>query len=443
MMEQRAPHVTSCEGSREGAPVGLLRPPRRGYARLLDGPLPGAPDVPPLPHRLPFRLPMSLRLAPARRAAHATLGALVVCFATTVAGPLPHASAAPQAPAATEVTSTLDGARRTPPAVTYPVTRVVDGDTLWIERGGRTDKLRLLCVDTEERLELGGSLSATKPGTPFGSACEEWAKDYFARLGRDGQPARIGLAFPGDVEQRDVYGRLLCHVILEDGTDFNVLLVREGKSPYFDKYGYSALAHGAFVAAEAEARAARRGIWHPETNAGAEKRPYERLLPWWEARAQAVEGFVARHAKAPTAVVSAEVPEELEAALAAEHPRIEVFGSIFQFFDEDDGSLTVLFRGGDKQRSLRVRIPAEERASYADLDLPGTTAEFVQNYLYVAGRLTRGPRGFELVGVRPRDWRRGGPDPVYPEPGPEQGPRESTKEPKPAAAGGDGAPAAR
>jgi len=301
------------------------------------------------------------------------------------------------------------------PTETYPITRVIDGDTLWIERAGKTEKLRLMCVDTEERLELGDSLSSTKPGTPFGTACEQWAQGFFASLARDGQPARVGLVFPGGVEQRDVYGRLLCHLVLEDGTDFNLLLVREGKSPYFDKYGYSAVAHEGFVAAEAAAQAARKGIWHPDTNAGANRRPYDRLLPWWEARAQAVEGFQARHAKTPTAVVSAEVPEELEAALAADHPRIEVFGSIFQFFDEDDGSLTVLFRGGDKQRSLRVRVPAEERASYASLDLAATTEEFVQNYLYVAGRLTRGARGFELVGVRPRDWRRGGPEPVYPE----------------------------
>ena len=314
---------------------------------------------------------------------------------------------------ATDVRATEQALTR--PTVTYPVTRVIDGDTLWVERAGKTEKLRLLSVDTEERMELGDSLSSTKPGTPFGSACEQWAQQFFADLGRDGRPARVGLVFPGGVEQRDVYGRLLCHVVLEDGTDFNLLLVREGKSPYFDKYGYSEVDHAGYVAAEAAAQAAQKGIWHPDTNAGATRRPYDRLLPWWEARAQAVEGFKARHAKAPTTVVSAEVPEELEAALAAAHPRVEVFGSIFQFFDEDDGSLTVLFRGGDKQRSVRVRIPAEERASYASQDLAATTEEFVQNYLYVSGRLTRGARGFELVGVRPRDWRRGGPEPVYPD----------------------------
>lgn len=353
-----------------------------------------------------MRLPLDAPALRRRATLTVLLGPLAWCGAAFVVAQEPRGGDGAAAQGS-------DAVHVAPPTETYPVTKVVDGDTLWVERDGRTEKLRLMCVDTEERLELGDSLSATKPGTPFGTECERWTQALFAGLGRDGQPARVGLRFPGGVEQRDVYGRLLCHVVFEDGTDFNLLLVREGKSPYFDKYGYSDLAHEAFVRAEREARAAQKGIWHPDTNAGAGKRPYERLLPWWEARAQAVEGFKARHAKTPTAVVSAEVPEELEAALAADHPRIEVFGSLFQLFDEDDGSLTVLFRGGDKARSLRVRIPAEERASYADLDLAGSMAEFVQNYLYVAGKLTRGARGFELVGVRPRDWRRGGPDPVF------------------------------
>jgi micrococcal nuclease len=415
ILEARPPPVTPLGTPGDPLGTGWYRAPfgtaprlhptlLRGYARGL---LPAPTDA-----SMSRRSHLSTPPAPGRHVARA---AVLVTLLTLGAGTALAAlqSPVPGAQGAIVDSRTTERAL-TKPTETFPVTRVIDGDTLWVERAGQTEKLRLLSVDTEERLELGDSLSATKPGTPFGTACEQWAQQYFADLGRDGQPARVGLVFPGGVEQRDVYGRLLCHLVLADGTDFNLLLVREGKSPYFDKYGYSDVDHAGFVAAEAAAQAAQKGIWHPDTNAGATRRPYDRLLPWWEARAQAVEGFKALHTKAPTAVVSAEVPEELEAALAAAHPRVEVFGSIFQFFDEDDGSLTVLFRGGDKQRSVRVRIPAEERASYASLDLVATTEEFVQNYLYVAGRLTRGARGFELVGVRPRDWRRGGPEPVYP-----------------------------
>ena len=63
----------------------------------------------------------------------------------------------------------------------------------------------------------------------------------------------VGLAFPDGVEANDVYGRLLCHVILADGTDFNLKLVELGKSPYFNKYGNSRICHDEFVATQAAA----------------------------------------------------------------------------------------------------------------------------------------------------------------------------------------------
>ena len=105
------------------------------------------------------------------------------------------------------------------------------------------------------------------------------------------------LLFPEGVEKRDVYGRLLCHVILMDGRDFNLLLVEQGKSPYFNKYGNSRLKHEEFVAAQAEAKRRQLGVWNPMTNmpktegAPAAKRPYDRLLPWWQARADAIDAF--------------------------------------------------------------------------------------------------------------------------------------------------------
>jgi hypothetical protein len=68
------------------------------------------------------------------------------------------------------------------------------------------------------------------------------------------------------MEERDVYGRLLCHLILPDGRNFNLLLVELGKSPYFNKYGNDLICHQAFVDAQARARKAQKGIWDPKTN---------------------------------------------------------------------------------------------------------------------------------------------------------------------------------
>lgn len=299
-----------------------------------------------------------------------------------------------------------------------PVVKVVDADTLHVERAGATEKLRLLSVDTEEKFAAGGASSSSKPQTVFGEECALWARELFADLATEEGPARVRLVFPGGREERDVYGRLLCHVLLPDGRDFNLLLVRSGRSPYFNKYGNSLLAHEEFVAAQAAARAEALGIWDPATNRPDEPgtpaaiRPYAELLPWWDARASAIDGFRRRNAEEPLACVSAEDPPALQAALDAELETVEVFGEPSAKFDETDGSLTVLFRTADRERALRVRIAAADRAAHASVDLAGLLSEYRQNFVYVRGELTWSGRGFELRSSDAAQWRLAGPEPA-------------------------------
>jgi endonuclease YncB( thermonuclease family) len=308
------------------------------------------------------------------------------------------------------------GFRHAPPTELFEVARVVDGDTIHINRDGHLEKLRLLSVDTEERLSGRANVSPTKPETVFGEECALWAQEYFADLAKDGAPARVGLVFPSSEERRDVYDRLLCHVVLPDGTDFDLLLVQLGKSPYFNKYGNSLVCHEEFVAAQKAARKAKIGIWDPNTNrpkakgASAAVRPYDRLLPWWQARAEAIDTF-RRAAKAdPLRSVDAESPERLAASARAALPEVEVFGQIYRIFDEDDGSRTVLFRSGDSARALRVRIAKEDVRAHAKLDLSSVRREFAQNFIYVKGRLVETKRGFEMRSSGPDAWRVAEPD---------------------------------
>ena len=65
-------------------------------------------------------------------------------------------------------------------------------------------------------------------------------------------------------EERDRYDRLLRYVILEDGTNFNEMMIREGyaheytyKVPY--KYSID------FKNAEKDARSNQRGLWAEDT----------------------------------------------------------------------------------------------------------------------------------------------------------------------------------
>src|SRR5262245_21841304 len=93
------------------------------------------------------------------------------------------------------------------------VLRVIDGDTLAVRLDGAEVNLRLLSVDTEEKIAGRPSLSPTKPETVFGQETALWAQALFASFEA---PVRIGLAFP-EGRRLDAYGRLLCHVILPDG----------------------------------------------------------------------------------------------------------------------------------------------------------------------------------------------------------------------------------
>ncbi len=311
-----------------------------------------------------------------------------------------------------------------PACVFQEVVLVLDGDTLRVRRDGRVETLRLLSVDTEEKIHGAPLSSPSKPETVFGEETALWAKAFFAGFGENGEPARVELLFPGGpgAERRDAYGRLLCHVLLPDGRDYNLLLVELGKSPYFTKYGFDELRHADFVRTEETAREKRLGIWDPVTNrpktpgAPEAARPYERLLPWWKARAEAVEAFRAAARLAPERCLSAEDGPGLEAALdrslAGPSSEVEVFGEIERFFDEKDGSLTVLFSSNEKERALRVTLPATDPRGPLEAWLRASTEEFRQNYLWVRGRLARGARGILLRPADAASWRLAGPEPT-------------------------------
>jgi endonuclease YncB( thermonuclease family) len=326
----------------------------------------------------------------------------------------PAALAQEELPAEFHALCAAKPAPPSPPAVLYEVAEVVDGDTIHIWRDGRLVKLRLLSVDTEEKLAGRPSANPSKPETVFGHETMLWAQELFRGLAAEGQRPRVGLLLPEGPEQIDAYGRLLCHVLLPDGRDFNLMLVELGKSPYFNKYGNSEICHPLFALAQERARAQELGIWNPATNAPATagvpaaRRPYERLIPWWNQRAAAVERFRELRHAAPFEYVDAQVPAELAAALERGRP-VEVFGSIAELFDEPSGDWTLLFSAPEGAPALRVSIPAARRAAFAALDLAGTREEYRQNYLYVNGLLAADGRGFRMRCEAPAAVRLAGP----------------------------------
>jgi endonuclease YncB( thermonuclease family) len=192
----------------------------------------------------------------------------------------------------------------------YEVTRVVDGDTIRVS--GLDNSLRLLGIDTEETFKhkserdayaagwaqyvvavRGASPHPVKFATPLGEDAKRWAEAWFA----DVHAVKIERDDPEEI--RDRYGRYLAYVLAEKHgkwLNYNVEAVRAGMSPYFPKYGRSRRYHAEFVAAEAEAKAAHRGIWAPNAQAYPD---YPEREAWWAARGDFVEQFRA-HASDPS-----------------------------------------------------------------------------------------------------------------------------------------------
>ncbi|WP_306052965.1 thermonuclease family protein [Natronococcus wangiae] len=168
------------------------------------------------------------------------------------------------------------------------VVRAVDGDTIKIDLDGEETNVRILALDTEES-RAGGD----KPVTPWGTAAKEKAREVFP----EGSVATI--EFPGTepLEEclrryRDNYGRPLTYVHTE-GDDYQELMIREGYSPYFTKYGYAHFdTHDRrYREAERRAQADAIGVWNQLQVNGAEMRDYGSLSAWWELRAEIVETF--------------------------------------------------------------------------------------------------------------------------------------------------------
>lgn len=334
-----------------------------------------------------------------------------------VAAALPAALVTPRA-FALDVTAASPAAKKAPPTELFEIAKVIDGDTIHIQRQGKLEKLRLLSVDTEE--QASSSTTGTKAPTVFGEECALWAREFFAGLAPAGEKPRIGLAFPRGKEEYDFYGRLLCHVILPDGTDYNLMIVELGKSPYFTKYGYDEIDHEAFVAAQRNAQRARRGIWDPKVNepktpgVPSAKRPYERLVPWWDARGEAVQAWRDARKKDPTKICDTDDAEALAAA-ARSGEVVECFGEIGKVDVKPDGSLTVHFRSRTKDKAFVVFVDKDAREAHAALDIPGMAEELRQNYVWFTTRVTADPKGyFKATSERADAWRRAGPEPKIP-----------------------------
>lgn len=126
------------------------------------------------------------------------------------------------------------------------VERVVDGDTLVL---ADQTKVRLIAVDTPE------TKHPSKPVEPFGPEASA-----FTRKAVEGRVVQLRF----DRNRYDRYQRTLAYIYVGDWC-LNEELIRAGFSECVTQYPFDAAMKQRFLAAESEARRARRGIWSSAT----------------------------------------------------------------------------------------------------------------------------------------------------------------------------------
>jgi micrococcal nuclease len=129
------------------------------------------------------------------------------------------------------------------------VTHVVDGDTLdAVFDDGLEARIRFLGVNTPETVDPRKEVEC------FGSQASDFSKEMLSG-------ARVLLAPDPQADERDKYGRLLRNVYLEDGTDFNALLVEKGYAYAYLSFPLDKERKAQLKRLENEARDAKRGLW--------------------------------------------------------------------------------------------------------------------------------------------------------------------------------------
>ncbi|MDJ0619931.1 MAG: thermonuclease family protein [Calothrix sp. MO_192.B10] len=273
------------------------------------------------------------------------------------------------------------------------LTKVVDGDTVKIMLDDKEESLRLVCLDTEESRTAGG-----KPATNAGKLASQWAKEYFGVDEKGVPTSNVLVTIEFDTKDpvsvclqkhRGNYGRLICYVYKGD-ENYNLKAVREGWSPYFVKYGRSRLYHSQFISAEADAQSKQLAIWDPNTNAGSEKRDYEKLIPWWNLRDSVVQDY--RHIGKQAGVLSVRLDYDTIVKAAKDSKTITVFCDLQGGINKWVGDNALIY-AGSKYQKFNLWIPdinsdaAQEILQLIQLRY----VKYGRSYVYVSGEASLYP----------------------------------------------------
>lgn len=141
----------------------------------------------------------------------------------------------------------------------YLVKKVFDGDTFEIEIGGKSEKVRMLGIDTPEKWssdKFDRDADRTGKDKETIKKLGTLSSEFTTRL-IGGKKVILEPDAKGD--NKDKYGRLLRYVYLEDGTFVNLKIVEEGYANAYRKFNVSKQSE--FIEAETVAREKKKGLW--------------------------------------------------------------------------------------------------------------------------------------------------------------------------------------
>jgi micrococcal nuclease len=129
---------------------------------------------------------------------------------------------------------------------TYRVTEVFDGDTISVKMDGRTEKVRMIGVDTPE---------THKPNSPV----ECWGPEASSFAKQSLQNSTVRLVADPTNQNRDRYDRLLRYVYTSNGELFNQKVIEQGYGFAYTSFPFEKRQE--FETAQQYAAASKSGVW--------------------------------------------------------------------------------------------------------------------------------------------------------------------------------------
>lgn len=130
----------------------------------------------------------------------------------------------------------------------YQVTKVVDGDTIVVNIDGREETVRLIGVDSPEMVDF------SKPVECYAQESSDFARNIL-------NGKNIYLEADNTQDNRDKFNRLLRYIFLEDNTNLNLMIIKQGYGREYTYKGKFYKYRGEFTTAEKEAKESLQGLW--------------------------------------------------------------------------------------------------------------------------------------------------------------------------------------